>query len=143
MNSHINTTMKIMIPLGCCFNNIQLLMLTKFIIHILLLNGNLTCTRQITKISRIWVFKCLLKRVNYLKTWMYTIGQNDYLMKLIGPNSKAFWNTNIFMQRAIIYFFIHYWEYYIYILIRLWYDNGCNAKVVCIKYNSCEINMTY
>ena len=39
---------------------------------------------------------------------MYTIDQHGYLMELSGSNSKEFWNTYIFMQRAITFYLIQY-----------------------------------
>ena len=51
INSYLNTIMWRMMPLDCCFNNIQLVLLTTFIIYTLLLNVKLTWIRHITKIS--------------------------------------------------------------------------------------------
>ena len=48
------------------FQNIYIVLLTAFITHKLLKNGTLTCTSQITKIIKIWVFIYLLKGSNYL-----------------------------------------------------------------------------
>ena len=42
VNSHLNTIMARMRTLEFCFNNIQLVLLTTFIIHPLLMHGDLT-----------------------------------------------------------------------------------------------------
>ena len=46
VNSHLNTIMRRIIPLELCFNNIQLVLLTTFIMHPLLLNRNLIYTKR-------------------------------------------------------------------------------------------------
>ena len=67
INPHMNTKMTIMTPLDCCFNNIHLELFTKFIIHPLLMNGDLTCTIHLRKIITPWLFTYLLKIENDLK----------------------------------------------------------------------------
>ena len=88
MNSLLNTTMIIIIPLDFCFENIQLVMLTTCITQTIFNNGKLTCERHIMKIRSIRVFTYLTKIQNWVEWWIKTIVQNGSLIKLSGSTSE-------------------------------------------------------
>ena len=70
MNPLLHNTMIRIIPFKCCFGNINIVMLTTLITQILSKNGNITWTRKLMKIIYIRVFTYLLKRDNYIESWM-------------------------------------------------------------------------
>ena len=130
-------------PLDCCLLNIHLLLLTTFILHPLLLNGNIPCTSQLMKRIKIWLFIYLLKRDNYLESLLQTIDRYGYLLKLSSSNSKVFWNKHHFHLKGNNILFHSLLKIFHMFSIRIWKDGGCNAKVICIKCNNYDRTVTY
>ena len=127
---------------GLFFKNIQLVLMNFFFINSLWMNGKLTQTRQIMKISRIWVFTCLLKKSELAQSinvdhWLILIlngiewFQFQGILEHADFHAKGDSVTSYSILKVFYIFLIIIWDYYVW-----------NAKVICIEFKNCERNVT-